>query len=120
AEPRRLRGRIVRKHPMNDESPFSKPNGNSDPELFLTQAHATETEGEQDNEMIRYLHMVLDRKWWVVTCVILFVAAAAFQLRKADQIYIAQSRIKYEPTSMRFVEFGEVGRPVNAVDEIKT
>lgn len=103
---------------MNDD-PIKRSNGADEPDSLVTPPAGT-GEQEDDAEFLRYARMVLERKWLVLSCVFLFVAAATFQLRKAVPIYITSATVKYEPTSLRVVDFGEVGRPVNAVDEIRT
>ncbi|MDK2970878.1 MAG: polysaccharide biosynthesis transport protein [Candidatus Sumerlaeota bacterium] len=82
---------------------------------------ASSTADEQeDNEFLRYLGMIWERKWLVFFCVAAFLLFTAVQLRRATNIYVATATIKYEPSSTRYLDFGEVGRTVNAVDEIRT
>ncbi len=109
---------------MSSESPNGLPELASNNELDSEQIHPSnvmmDEEAESENEIVRYAKIIFARKYLVLFFIIIFVAAAAMQLRKMTPIYVARATIKYEPSSTRLVDFGEIGRPVNAVDEIKT
>lgn len=75
---------------------------------------------DDSHDILRIGRILWDRKWHILVITVLFVAIAAFQLKKATNIYVATSTIRYEPTSLRYIEFGEVGRPVNILDEVQT
>ncbi|MCB2153392.1 polysaccharide biosynthesis tyrosine autokinase [bacterium] len=67
-----------------------------------------------------YAGILWRRKWIILFSVLIFMFIGVFQLKKSTPMYSASSMIKYEPTSTQIVEFGEIGRSVSYVDEIKT
>ncbi|MBX3728250.1 MAG: polysaccharide biosynthesis tyrosine autokinase [Candidatus Sumerlaeia bacterium] len=74
----------------------------------------------EENELLRYMRLAWERRWLVLLCTAAFLLFTAVQLRKTTNIFIATARIKFEPSATRYLDFGEVGRPTNAIDEIRT
>lgn len=77
-------------------------------------------EADGGSELLQFLDILWQRRWWAIGTIAFFVIVAALQLRNATQIFTATAVIRYEPSSTRIVDFGEIGRTVSAQDEFNT
>ncbi|MEO8376670.1 MAG: polysaccharide biosynthesis tyrosine autokinase, partial [Candidatus Sumerlaeota bacterium] len=67
-----------------------------------------------------YFRLLWQRRWLIVTCVVIFLAFGAFQVRRTVPVYTSVAVIKYEPSGARVVDFGERSSILYQRDEIKT
>jgi len=74
----------------------------------------------QENELLRILRILWNRKYMIIVIVSLFLVVTTVQLKRATPVFIATSQIEFEPNSLRIFESGEIGAPTNSQLELQT
>lgn len=106
-------------HHMVAAPPMNKANM-MPPVMPNAAAAGPESESVGDVDFMRYVLIVWEKRWLVLAIMIAVITIGVMQLKQATPIYTSQAQVRYEPTSLRILEFTDVGRQVNMIDEIST
>src|SRR5690606_28976454 len=69
---------------------------------------------------VHYMKLIWRRRWLILFCVLVFIALGAFQVQRTTPIYSSHATLKYEPSSLGVVDFGERSTVLYQRDEIRT
>lgn len=106
-------------HHMAASPPMNKANM-MPPVMANAAPSGPESESVGDIDFMRYVLIVWEKRWLVLAIMIAVMTIGVLQLKNATPIYTSTAQVRYEPTSLRILEFTDVGRQVNMIDEIAT
>ncbi|MEQ8820893.1 MAG: polysaccharide biosynthesis tyrosine autokinase [Sumerlaeia bacterium] len=80
----------------------------------------TTMEEESTFDVTEYIEAILKRKWLILLAAAIGLALGGIQVRNATPVYTSMTTIKYEPSTPRIVEFGDISARVAYQEEFST